>query len=956
MNVKLKLSFLLFLGLYFSFAMSGFAKDSFVFHQSFKGPKGKVYGGALSPDGRYVVMIDKRRTIRVWSYANGRQLKAIKPGTHRPLVIAFHPKKNLLFTGGQDGKINIWDIRKGQRVQTLDAKKGPVKTLSISKDGELLASGGKSNMIVVWRLDRYKMAKKILEPTGEVVSIDWHPNNRLIGWSNGNGEVKVWDTKSGILKGSHKLHRGKVFKVKFHPQGAHIVSAGGDKKVIFWDFKKKKTAKTIVAGSGGITGFDFDARGKSLLTCSLDENIKVWDLRKDKVKDVLKLVNKPVLGCQFANAARSILGVFENTYLRGWNLGDNGYLATLKGHKKSIISLDVSSSSRFLLSLSSDSELKLWDIRKMKTVKTYKIPKGHHPICVKFSPKNKLFATCGSNSEVLVWDRDSGVVKFALKGKHKGKITSLDFSRAENQLISAGADKKIVVWDLKSKRSLFQKQVHQGQINKVRYSEKGDIYVTGSADKTAKVFRSFDNQLLFTLKGASRGIRSVQASRSKDLIATVSDDTTIRLYSQVDGSKRGELRGHEFIITDVNFSPSGRALVTASRDKTVKLWDGRKSKFIRTLTGQDHQVTAMAVERGGDRMFVGTLNGEINVLRLPKKVFGVRTKRVKAIEKMQEANALEVQALESIEAKEPVKKEFSAVDVAEEQAGLQRDSVFDPPTVFVDQELLALKQNLNRLLKERNTCQNSDELESSALKVLVKNADDQSAFYALLQVYALRHDIQSVYLMAKLGIKATFFTGTYDYSDPVKIRRFFKVWNDEVFNLSVVEGADLRLEFIDCKNNILLTSLPKELLYFEVPDEVVKPMLSGQLTIDFNYFTALSNEPEVFKDRLFGLIAGVVHGERHVDSKTIKKYIPLGKDSGYGTLHLDLTKIEQFGDRKRIKFQLKRGSMAWMSFVSDTDQTKSLLLPKGEYYLRVNNKLKRAFVVKKDQIVHDKIN
>jgi len=956
MVTKLKVLIPLIVLLCFGVTTVSLAKDTFVVHQSFKGPKGRVYAGGLTSDGRYVVMIDKRQTIRVWGYANGRPLKAIKSGTHRPTVLAFHPKKNLLFTGGQDGKIIIWDIRKGQRIQTLSGHKGPIEALALSKDGESLASGGRDSMIIVWSLDRYKISKKIVESSGSVVSLDWHPNNSTLAWSNGNGEVKVWDLTAGLLKGSHKLHRGKVSEVHFHPMGTHIVSAGFDRKIIFWDFKTKKSAKILDAGNAAITGFDFDAQGKNMVSCSLDKTIKVWGLRRDRVKDVLKLVDKPVLGCQFSNNAKSILGVFENTYLRGWNLGDNGFLASLKGHKKSISSLDVSNSGRYLLSLSEDSDLRLWDVRKMKLVKKFVLPKGHRPLCVRFSPDNKRFATCGSNADISVWDRDSGKVLFELKGKHKGKITSLDFNPIEKQLVSVGADKRVVIWDLKAKRPSFSTQIHQGQINQVRYSDDGEFYGTASADKTAKVFRAYDNQLLYTLKGAKRGVRAVKFSRTKDLIATVSDDTEIRLYSQINGKKRGTIKGHEFIITDLAFAPSGRALVTVSRDKTVKLWDSRKSKFIRTLTGQDNQVTAMAMGTRGANLYVGGIDGQINVIRLPQKIFGRSLKKVRAAEKLRETESVEIDLTAAESGAEVPKKEFSAVDIAEEQSGLHRDNVFDPKVIFVDQGLIALKQNLNRLLKERNTCKNAAELESTALKVLKKNANDQSAFYGLLQVYALRHDIQAVFLMAKLGVKARFSRDEYNYSDPVKIQRFFQVWNNEVFNLSVVSGAELRLELIDCKNDVQLTELPAELLYFEIPVEVVQAMLSGKLTIDFGGFVGLSTEPKIFKNRLFALISAVIKGEKRIQTKTLNKHIPTGRDLSYGILRLDLTKIEQFGDRKQIKFQLKRSSLEWMTYRSDTDQTKALLLPTGEYYLRVNKKLKRAFVVKAGQDISDQIN
>ncbi|OGH04419.1 MAG: hypothetical protein A2600_03955 [Candidatus Lambdaproteobacteria bacterium RIFOXYD1_FULL_56_27] len=939
--------------------MGAWGKESFIVHQSYIGPKGKIFSGTLSPDGKYVVIIDKSQTLRVWRYSNGRPLKAIKTGTHRPLVGIFHPSRNLYFTGGQDGKIEVWDIARGIKVQSLSGQAGPVEALAISKDGELLLSGGRDKLILLWRLDRYKVSKKITEISGQVVSLDFHPNNKTIAWANGAGEVKVWDTDAGVLLGAHKLHGRFVSQVLFHPQGQHIASAGADNSVIFWDYKTKKTAKKIEGHQKPVTGISFNLRGEEMVSCSLDGTIKVWDLRKDKVTEDLNLVEKPVTGCIYGNNAKSILGVFENTYVRGWNLGENGFVASLDGHKKAIAALDTSKTGYFLLSLSIDNQLKLWDLQSSRLVKDIVLPPEHKVESLRFSPDGSQFATGGNNGDTKIWSRSSGKVLVELSG-HKGKITSLDFSPTEKFLVTAGADKQLILWDLTTKRPVFQREIHNGQINMVRYSPDGDWIGTGSADKTAKVFRAFDQQMMYTFSDAERGIRAIAFSPLKDYFATASDDNTLRLYEMGNGQAKEPLKGHEFIISDIAFSPNGKALVSASRDKTVRLWDVRGSKFIRTLIGQEDQITAISESPDGKFLSIGNQNGSISLIRLPKDIF--EGKGVLPSEKEAEEVPLvvptgpEASAEENQEPEKPPAREYSDKDIMEEQAGNSRDTVFDAPVVAVDEELLALKARLNSLLMEKNVCKLHDDIESVALKVLARSPEDQAAYYGLIQVYGLNQDLQAVFLLAKIGAAAKLDQETYKFANPDTVNLFFKTWVDSVFNLSVAEGAEVNLEFIDCNNDIQKGSMPKNLLYFELPVETVETLINNGVSLDFRAFADLGRQSDTFRNRLFGLVEAVDAGETRIDTAILGQYAPKTHESGFGTLKLDMTGVEQFSTgTKRVTFLVKRQSKNWQTFMTDTDRKKTLILLKGEYYLKVNDRVKSAFEVKAGEEITEKI-
>ena len=931
-------------------------KETFVVHQSYQAPKGKIFSGAISADGKYIVAIDKNNNIRVWQYKTGRAIKSIKTAGHEPIVAVFHPNKPLLFTGGKDKKIVIWDVSKGLRVQSLQGHEGTVETLAVSKDGEMLISGGKDKSIIIWRLDRYKIAKKIIEPSRRVTSLDYHPDNRHVAWVAGT-EVKVWDTEAGLLTTSHKLHKQRVNMVRFLPIGSHIASAGFDNQVIIWDFMSKSISKRLPVHKKSVSAISFDPLGKDMLTCSLDGSMKVWNLRTDLVTDDLNLVDKPVQDCAFANDAKTVIAVFEKSYLRGWNLGETGYLSTMKSHTKPIQAIDVSKNGSIFISASIDNQIHSWKAESKIAKQSFEVPAGHKVECIRLSPDDKHFATCGNNSDIRVWSRMTGKIMYSLNG-HKGKVTSLDYHPKEPLMVSVGADKQVILWDLNSKKPIFQKEVHQGQINMVRFSNSGEYFATASSDKTALLYRTFDQQLMLTLNQAQRGVRAVAFSPTGDLLATASDDRVIRIYDTGSGQMRSELKGHEFIITDIAFSPNGRALVSISKDKTIKIWDTQTGKFVRTLSGQEDQITSMAVTADGKLIAAGNQLGLINVLRLPIALFGSKAKMLEANEDVstdvQPVTASQ-ETLAEPEEGEEIKteraREFSAADVLEEQ-DKANDNVFDPPPVISDSELVAQKQMLNTLLLEKNTCKNHEYLETTAFSVLRKKADDQVAFYALVQVYSVRQDLQMVFLMAKLGEKSVYYPDVYTFSTADNIAGFFRVWIDEVFNLSVASTGEVKLEFVDCKNDIQLMTMPQDLLKFEVPKETTTALLSGQVNIDFRVFAGLGKMPDSFRIRLYNLIELVDKGVADINAQSLASEGIPDDQQTYGYFRLVSRLLDQFNVKTdRVLFELKRNEGVWHSYATDTDKTKSLMLPTGNYYLRVDNKVKSAFTIKKGEKV-----
>lgn len=75
--------------------------------------------------------------------------------------------------------------------------------------------------------------------------------------------------------------------------------------------------------------------------------------------------------------------------------------------------------------------------------------------------------------------------------------------------------------------------------------------------------------------------------------------------AQAPAAMPGVFAGHTHAVSALQFAPHGKILVTGSFDHSLKLWDVTTARELRTLTGHQHQVLAIDVNRDGTLLASG---------------------------------------------------------------------------------------------------------------------------------------------------------------------------------------------------------------------------------------------------------------------------------------------------------------------------------------------------------------
>jgi WD40 repeat protein len=125
-----------------------------------------------------------------------------------------------------------------------------------------------------------------------------------------------------------------------------------------------------------------------------------------------------------------------------------------EGHTAFVGSVAVSPDRKLIASGSDDRTLRFWSAPDGKAIRTVKaVPEAVRSGlvgAVTFSPDGKTLHTGGNDPEVKLWDRATGKPAGTLEG-HTDQVADLALSKDGRVLVSAGRDRRVLIWHLDGK-------------------------------------------------------------------------------------------------------------------------------------------------------------------------------------------------------------------------------------------------------------------------------------------------------------------------------------------------------------------------------------------------------------------------------------------------------------------------------------------------------------------------
>ena len=188
---------------------------------------------------------------------------------------------------------------------------------------------------------------------------------------------------------------------------------------------------------------------------------------------------------------------------------------------------------------------------------------------------------------------------------HTAYVRSVVFSADGLMLISAGDDKRIIIWELKTGREMRRMIGHQGPVLFIALSPDGGTLASASSDTSIKLWDVASGNEIYCLKEHSAAVRSLVFSHAGQGLISFSDDNTAKLWKVTTGQFKTNIESVYYDKGSVTFSASNNFTAFQDQDGTIQLQD--KLRRIEMKLEEENSEFASLVIFSPDESILATL-------------------------------------------------------------------------------------------------------------------------------------------------------------------------------------------------------------------------------------------------------------------------------------------------------------------------------------------------------------
>jgi WD40 repeat protein len=292
-------------------------------------------------------------------------------------------------------------------------------------------------------------------------------------------------------------HTGPVWSVAFTPSREHVLSASDDSSVRVWDAASGKELQRFEGHRGVVRAVEVDPKGLWAISVS-------------------------------GNRAHTEAGDWKVCM---WEIASAKELHQLSGHGPAMTCVAVSRDGRQALFGNYDGTVWLYDVSNWRELRRFKTHLGLSSVAFTSDGKDVLTAAFEGEhqSQMSLWSLDTGRAKKTFEG-HSDGIGRAIFTPDDKQVLSAGFDCTVRVWDAAKAVELGRMRGHTGNVPALAISADGRWAVSGAYDKTVRLWDLQKRSERRVFEGHSSGVQSVAISGDGRFAVSGSFDGTVRLW------------------------------------------------------------------------------------------------------------------------------------------------------------------------------------------------------------------------------------------------------------------------------------------------------------------------------------------------------------------------------------------------------------------------------------------
>jgi WD40 repeat protein len=639
------------------------------------GPAAAITALQFSPDAKTLYAASLDRTWRAWNVADGTLRAVVSTGT--PLgALAISKDGTQLFSGGTDGMIRSWStalkksagptektVAPTKPLREWKAHEKPITSLALVRAaGDKLASGSEDGTVRIWQIASARQVAK-LDHAGSVAAVALTPDGQVLASAGGNRVLAKTTAGARIaeIRGSPTADRRMAeLTDAMVIAGQHVATAAARVAAAAQEVKERQEALKKAAEAQTVSEkalAEFTAKEKAAADAlaaavkSSQAQPKDAALRK-KADDAAKAL--AALDQAQKNAAHSATSAVRN------HEAAKKSLAAAEGKLKDQQTLKKEFDAANAAAVAALSAAKVEAVKRQLPVRS-----------IAFSADENVLAVAGDDPEIQLYDAHTGRPLDTMSG-HSAGVAKIAFGKGST-LISAGADKKLIVWETNPRWSFLGrlgpkpdaplelgssaligrvlclafnhegtrlatgggepsrsgelktwkiasmtlerdfKDAHSDTVFGVDFSRDGQYLASCAADKFVKVFETRSGKQVRSFEGHTNQVLGVSWKADGSLLASAGADNQIKVWNFETGEQQRSIASHTKQVTSIQFLGTSFNIVTASGDKTVRLHHAADGDNYRTLEGATDYLYSAAATADESVVAAG---GEDGMLRL----------------------------------------------------------------------------------------------------------------------------------------------------------------------------------------------------------------------------------------------------------------------------------------------------------------------------------------------------
>jgi centriolar protein POC1 len=295
-----------------------------------------------------------------------------------------------------------------KKIAELTGHGNPIFTLELSQKPGILFTGGNDKGLVEWSLKNNAFIKVMFPVPASIYAIHCPVGHPLLFAGLRNGDVLVFDFIKQAILTTLKYHQKPVFDIKSVNYKQELLVASEDGTVSVWSLKTFELLHSVTISGDTIRSISISPDEKSVAFGGRDNLVKIYDLEDYTATKTLIGHTMPVFSLQYSPDGKYLISGSRDAQIKIWNANTYDLVHNIPAHLFAVNSIASHPSLPYFATASMDKSIKIWGADDFKLYKVISREKG--------------FESHALSVNKVVWNGD--------------------------QLISAGDDKKILVWDI----------------------------------------------------------------------------------------------------------------------------------------------------------------------------------------------------------------------------------------------------------------------------------------------------------------------------------------------------------------------------------------------------------------------------------------------------------------------------------------------------------------------------